>query len=168
MSPVGTRLPTAQCESEAEMNTSATHRPAQTNASPTEKLEALFNEQKLRNAQRRDTISTLHQFGQSQANEEGGRFARPTNVIGTNPTAQYPMAAPNWAPQAVGVEPPLGIDVNATEPVGEYGEVTASIERLEEASPQSLDASPARGAAGSVDDDHDVEPPPTPTIRRKP
>jgi hypothetical protein len=102
--------------------------------------------------------------------EEGGRFAKPQTIVGQTQTPEYPMAAPNWAPQAVGVEPPLGIDVNATEPVGEYGEVTASIERLEEASPQSLDASPARGAAGSLDSICEVEPPLTqsPTIRRKP
>ena len=50
------------------------------------------------------------------------------------------MAAPNWAPQAVGVEPPLGLDVNAVEPVGEPGEIAAS---LAKANSEVSDADPS-------------------------
>jgi hypothetical protein len=55
--------------------------------------------------------------------EEGGRFAKPQNVIGSEPTAQYPMAAPNWSVDPVGPEPSLGFSVDQHEAVGEYGEV---------------------------------------------
>ena len=55
----------------------------------------------------------------THTDDEGGRFAKPQTIVGQTPTADYPTAAPNWAPQAVGVEPPYGVDVNAVEPVGE-------------------------------------------------
>jgi hypothetical protein len=127
-----------------------------------DRLSTLLNDKRVKDA------STFLDHTHS---EDGGRFAKPSTVIGSDGPPEYPMAAPNWSPQAVGVEPPLGIDVNAMEPVGEEFEVAASLECLEraaqEASPQSLDAKPARGAAGSLDTS-EVEPPPTPTHRRKP
>jgi hypothetical protein len=68
----------------------------------------------------------------------GGRFAAlarqerdaKPSLIGTDPAAQYPKL-PSSSPWAggdvVGQEPPLGIDVNAMEPVGEAFEVEASL-----------------------------------------
>jgi len=83
--------------------------------------------------------------------EDSGRFAKPQTVIGLD-SVQYPTLPENsWTNDPTPTEPPLGIDVNAMEPVGEEFEVAASLECLEraaqEASPQSLDAKPARGAA---------------------
>ena len=82
--------------------------------------------------------------------EEGGRFAKPQNVIGSEPTVQYPMAAPNWSVDPTGVEPPLNIDVNAVEPCGEKFE----IEALGDATEAVAQSSPLAGATAptSADD----------------
>jgi hypothetical protein len=53
--------------------------------------------------------------------ETGGRWAKPT--IGV---PELPAASP-WSRDPVGIEPPLGIDVNAMEPVGEHHEVERSL-----------------------------------------
>jgi hypothetical protein len=68
-------------------------------------------------------------FSEAQANadlELGGRYAKvtTTTVVGTGPI-QYPrlpLAAPANQAAMVGDEPPLGIDINAMEPVGEIHE----------------------------------------------
>jgi hypothetical protein len=80
-----------------------------------EKLETLFQDQALRNAQRRKNASTLSQFATSEANADAGRFAaiNKANVVGATPK-QPDYAAPNWSPDPVGVEPPLGFDINET------------------------------------------------------
>lgn len=66
--------------------------------------------------------------------EGGGRFAelarregasRPT-VVGADPAANYP-AGPAWTRAAVGIEPPLGVAIDAMEPVGEAFEIEASL-----------------------------------------
>jgi hypothetical protein len=53
----------------------------------------------------------------------GGRFAKVTRttVIGTDPIARYPAQPANspWREELIGLEPPLGIDIGAVEPVGE-------------------------------------------------
>jgi len=59
--------------------------------------------------------STLHQHGLAAANDTaGGRFAATgaAHVVGSTPTMQYPAAAAHQR-DPVGVEPPLGIDINA-------------------------------------------------------
>jgi hypothetical protein len=137
------------------------------NASPTEKLSTLLNDKRVKDA------STFSQFATSDANQDAGRFEQinKANVVGSAPTIEYPRLPENsWTNDPTGVEPPLGF-VDETPIVGENFEIAKSIERLEraaqQASPQSLDALPARGAAGSLDTS-EVEPPPTPTHRRKP
>jgi hypothetical protein len=71
-------------------------------------------------------------------NEEGGRFAKPQQVIGTT-APEYP-AGPNWAADPVGVEPPLGFSVEDHEPVGEYAEVAKSLgDATTEASSSNVD-----------------------------
>jgi hypothetical protein len=123
--------------------TTPTDKPFSSPASPIEKLEVLLSEQRLRNEERKRDAGT---FLSHTHNDEGGRFAKPQQIVGAKPVPEYP-AGPNWAPQAVGVEPPLGFDINETPVVGEPWEVEASLERAEQqASPQSLDAQPpARG-----------------------
>jgi hypothetical protein len=161
--------------------TDATHRPKQTNATPTEKLEAPFNEQKLRSAQRRDEASTFHQFGQSQASEEGGRFAKPQHIIGTDSAVHYPTAGPNWSADPTGVEPPLNYDINETPIVSETWEVEASLDgnvaAASAASPHNPGLSPsalpssdlaAVDAPLTVNPSVDVErPQPSPTPKRR-
>jgi hypothetical protein len=128
------------------------HPASTTNATPADKLETLLNDKRVLRQQKE--ASTFSQFANSDANQDAGRFAaiNKATVVGATPK-QPDYAAPNWSPQAVGVEPPLGIDVNAMEPVGESFEVEASLERTaQEASPLSLDAEPVRGA-GAVPSD---------------
>src|SRR6516165_11461703 len=91
-----------------------------TDATMKEKVEVLKNDRRVASTYLDHTHS-----------EEGGRFAKPTNVIGATPTRQYP-AGPNWSVDPTGIEPPLGHAIDAHEPVGEYGEVQASIEELDD------------------------------------
>jgi hypothetical protein len=100
-----------------------------------EKLDVLFNEQRLRDAQRNKDAST---FLSHTHNEEGGRFAKPQQVVGATPAPDYP-AGQNWANDPTGVEPPLGIDVNAIDPVGEAFEVEASLAAVDAPSASSPD-----------------------------
>ena len=138
-------------------------------------------ERVLRNDKRVKDASTFSQFATSDANQDAGRFEQinKSHVVGSAPVPEYPRLPENsWTNDPTGVEPPLGF-VDETPIVGENFEIAKSIERLEraahEASSQSLDALPARGAAGSLDTS-EVEPPPTPTeaeaeaeaVRRKP
>jgi hypothetical protein len=60
-------------------------------ASPTEKLDALFNEKALRKANRGDA-STFQQFANSEAAQDAGRFAavNKSNVVGAKPVPEYP------------------------------------------------------------------------------
>jgi hypothetical protein len=84
-----------------------------------EKAEVLRNDRR---------ANTMH--GRTSAEldlENTGRHARANTVIGVDGPVQYPMAAPNWSADPTGVEPPLGFDVNAVEPVGESHEIQTSL-----------------------------------------
>jgi hypothetical protein len=109
-----------------------------------ERAEVLKNDQAV---QKNTFLSHTH-------SDEGGRYAKPQTVIGATPTVQYPRAAPNWSVDPTGVEPPLGHAIDAHEPVGEYGEVQASIEKLGDATEAVAQSSPLAGetANASVDD----------------
>jgi hypothetical protein len=89
-----------------------------------ERRDIIENEKRLRG-------STLSQFAQSDAAEARGRFSAISNptVIGTETTPKYPQG-PAWCADPTGVEPPLGVDINAMEPVGEPHELKASIAQL--------------------------------------
>jgi hypothetical protein len=71
-----------------------------------------------------------------------GRFAKPQQQ-GPNP--EY-AAGSNWTRDPVPDEPPLGVDVNAMEPVGEPHEVQASMKRK---SAIDLDGAQGRSLAPS-------------------
>ena len=104
-------------------------------------------EQILRNDQRVRSGSTFFDHTHS---EEGGRFAKPTNVIGSTPTVQYPRLPENsWTNDPVPPEAPLGIDVNAIEPVGESFEVAASLQALGDATEAVAQSSPLAGATAT-------------------
>lgn len=78
--------------------------------------------------------------------EAGGRFKKeiPTKIIGASPALQYPRLPPSspWAsPCPTGVEPVLGIDINAVPDLGFHeapsnsGEASASPPLAVETSP---------------------------------
>jgi hypothetical protein len=137
--------------------------------SPTEKLETLLNDKRVLRQQK--DASTFAQFASSDANQDAGRFAaiNKATVVGATPK-QPEYAAPNWAPQAVGVEPPLGFDINETPIVGEPYEVEASLERAaQEASAIPTDDEPVRGAGAVPSNTTASSAPanPIPTIKRR-
>jgi hypothetical protein len=69
----------------------------------------------------------------------GGRY-RPDQIIsGSSPAVNYP-AGPSWTRDQVGIEPPLGQDVNFQEPCGEAFEVERSL-TLSSAAPASIPGS---------------------------
>jgi hypothetical protein len=161
-------------------NRMANH-PTQTNASAADKLEALFNEQKLRNAERRSKdASTMHERAQAEADDVRGRFAQieKSSVVGSKPTPEYP-AGPAWTHDPTGIEPCLGFDINEVPIVGEPHEIQRSLElgpaappiagrpgrRVESipsrslTSPTSLAGANERSIVGPVSDD-DVAPAP--------
>jgi hypothetical protein len=112
-----------------------------TSATPEEKLKVLFQDQALRNAQRQRDSSTFASRANAEFDLENvGRFAKPAAVTGITPTPQYP-AGPNWSHDPVPTEPPLNMDVNAIEPVGESYEVEASVRALDEAAAPATQAS---------------------------
>jgi hypothetical protein len=110
-------------------NRMVNHPSPMTDATAQEKLEALFNEQKLRNAQRKDA-STFQSRAQAEADEVRGRFAQieKADVVGTAATVQYPRLPENsWVNDPVPPEGPLGFSVDAHEAVGEVFELEASL-----------------------------------------
>jgi hypothetical protein len=81
---------------------------------------------------RRDQCGTLLAHAIADAAGPGGRFARltPAAVTGATPIPQVPRlpASSPWSSgDPVGPEPPLGLDVNAVEPVGIAPEIEASL-----------------------------------------
>jgi hypothetical protein len=62
--------------------------------------------------------------------ELGGRFAKPRPMV-SGEVPEQPATSP-WSRDPVGREPPLGIDVNAVEPVGEAHEIEASLREIEQ------------------------------------
>jgi hypothetical protein len=74
-------------------------------------------------------------FGRATSEPEaGGRWARPKPTIsgaGGAGVPKQPATSP-WARDPVGQEQPLGIDVDAMEPVGEPHEVERSLRQQEE------------------------------------
>lgn len=66
--------------------------------------------------------------------EHGGRFASLSKPIVTGAGHEYPRqpeTAPGNQAALVGDEPPIGIDVNALEPVGTAVEIERSIAEIE-------------------------------------
>src|SRR5262245_55301495 len=65
-------------------------------------------------------------LGQVQDLELGGRFAKvvKATVTGMEPTPEYPQQPTGspWANEPSGTEPPLGVSIDAMEPVGEAHE----------------------------------------------
>jgi hypothetical protein len=96
------------------MNT--THRPYHQSADQREREAILRN----------DRANTFAGRAQAEADDVRGRWAQINkfDVVGATPTPQYP-AGPNWSVDPTGLEPPLGIDVNAVEPCGEKFEIDA-------------------------------------------
>jgi hypothetical protein len=89
-------------------------------------------------AERRETVendrrvaSTFHQFAAAEAEEIGGRFsatAKATVIGSTADTASAYDAAPAWANDPSGPEPPLNYQIDALEPVGTEAEIQKSLD----------------------------------------
>jgi len=104
-------------------------KPFHVDASMDEKLAELFNEQKVRNAQRRsENATTFSSFAQAEADEPRGRFSQieNSNVVGATPLPEYP-AGPSWSADATGVEPPLGYRIDEQAACGEPWEIQKSL-----------------------------------------
>jgi len=75
--------------------------------------------------------TTYHEFAAGEADVPRGRFtAHERSVVtGSTPVPQYPAlpASSPWASDPVPAEEPLGIDINAVEPVGTHTEVEQSL-----------------------------------------
>ena len=76
----------------------------------------------------REQAGTLYSHAISEANEGAGRFTAQSRatVVGAT-AAPAPVAAPNWAHDPSGPEPPLGVDINALEPTGTPTEIAQSL-----------------------------------------
>lgn len=112
-------------------------------------------EQAERKALAGSTSATTY-FHQAQIgralDEPGGRFrAKDTIVTGNEPSVDYP-AGPDWTSNGagVGLEPPLGIDVDALEPTGTPSEVAASLAGAEAPSAVSPPATVETAPANSI------------------
>jgi hypothetical protein len=150
------------------------------NPTPTTNATMKEKEEVLRNDRHASTYA-----GRAQAEldlENVGRHAKPNTVIGVG-APEYPRLPENsWTNDPTGVEPPLNIDVNAVEAVGEKFE----IEELGDAADSpavalggatlrpALDQSRVASSAGAdehsivSDPSNDVEPPPAPASKPKP
>jgi hypothetical protein len=79
------------------------------------------------------STTTTTYFRQSQIHQDldapGGRFREKETTVGADLVPQYPRlpSSSPWSGDPVGVEPPLGIDVNFQEPCGEAFEVERSL-----------------------------------------
>jgi hypothetical protein len=97
---------------------------------PADELSQAFKRKIL--AEDRDRLSTYRAHAEANADLElGGRYSKVTTVTvtGASPTHQYPrlpLSAPSNQAMMVPDEPPLGIDINAMDPVGEAHEQKAS------------------------------------------
>ena len=93
---------------------------------PADELSQAFKRKIL--AEDRDRMASYLDHARSSIDDErGGRFAAvsPTRtVVGTSPVTypRLPANSPSNQTALVGDEPPLGIDINAMEPVGELHE----------------------------------------------
>jgi len=85
--------------------------------------------QRERRAVIKNDATTFHDFAQSQADEVGGRFAKPTQVSGKDPATLYPKLPTSspWSSDPVPPEPPYGQDISEPPVVGESFEVEASL-----------------------------------------
>jgi hypothetical protein len=84
-------------------------------------------------AKERANLTTLSQFAESEANAEGGRHSRLSQIVGTRVAAEYPsQPQSSFSNQLAMVpqEPPLNQDVNALEPVGTHAELLRSLSDL--------------------------------------
>ena len=93
-----------------------------------DKFNALRNEQMLRKQEASEptTLHALSRLGQDE--EPGGRFAQARHDSGSAPSVDYPAASSPWtAGNDAGLEPPLGVEVDAQEPCGEAFEIERSL-----------------------------------------
>ena len=90
------------------------------------------SDQKERRQVIRNDATTLHEFAQSEANEVGGRFAKPATVNASEQAVHMPRLPTNspWAaPDPSGQEQPYPVDLSEPpEPVGTAQEIEDSLQ----------------------------------------
>jgi hypothetical protein len=116
------------------------------NATMKEKAEVLRNEHRLREGDR--SPATYHSVAmvQQELESNAGRYGR-TNIAGESESVEYPRQPFSPWTNDVNVSPPLGVAIDAMEPVGAPHEIEASIQAL--AASAHCDA-PFRSSTGSV------------------
>jgi hypothetical protein len=97
-----------------------------------ERQEVLRNDQKVREEQG----ATMHGFAMAEMAQSRGRFGEAEGkqyVVGSTPGPAYPRlpgSSPWHGPDPVGLEPPLGSDINFVEACGTAVEIEASLRAL--------------------------------------
>jgi hypothetical protein len=94
----------------------------------------LQNRKLLEKAATDKRASTYLAMAEAASLEIGGRFRQvsPMSITGTTPIPHPHLPAPSWAGQDNGVEPALGYEIDAQEPVGEPFEQEAAQRILED------------------------------------
>jgi hypothetical protein len=121
---------------------------------PAQKLAALHNTLRLRGER---PATTYHQLANADLEDQGGRFAAERSSSPTYPS--QPPESP-WSGDPSRIEPALGIDVNALDPVGEAFEIEQSLRGTTPV------ASGEAAVAPSVSFPSDVVATPAPKLRR--
>jgi hypothetical protein len=94
-------------------------------------------------------VNTMHGRTMLDLEQElTGRFAKPSVVTAGEGAPTYPSGAP-WTQDHTGLEAPLGVDINAMEPVGEQFEVDRSRASSVANSHNSVERDHGAGAAPS-------------------
>jgi hypothetical protein len=116
-----------------------------------ERLDTMRNDADVCRQQQQAQGTTMHEFAQSEANQDLGRYGaamgKPT-VTGSTPIVRYPQASAPWqGPDPVGDEPSLGYSIDQLEPSavppvedGAPAGATASAENIPPSQDQSGDA----------------------------
>jgi len=84
-----------------------------------DKLEALRNEQLLKQGAKDNSAQTYFERAVNEIAEAGGRFVKPVHITAATPPPTLNSPTSPWVvPDPVGTEPPLGFEVDAQQPVG--------------------------------------------------
>ena len=103
-----------------------------------ERREILDNDRKVR-----EQAATMHGFAQSELAQSRGRYGEAEGkqfVVGSTPGPSYPTlptSSPWHGSDPVGLEPPLGSDINFVEACGTAVEIEASLRSTKDGPPMA-------------------------------
>jgi hypothetical protein len=127
-------------------------RPYEQDASQEERRSTLRNDQR--------QASTLLDQAKLSEQLDAGRYK--STIIGSEEIVRYPAASGPWSGPQPGPEEPLGVEINAFEPVGTPREIEASFAVLERA---PLGRFPPNVNVGTASSTMPPAAPPRPTLR---